>query len=243
MSRLTSSSKAIIISIIAIFAALDVALAAIPGWWINWAAIIKPLHGIMLGPIAGSLAAIIGGLIGNFFWPQTAVLSIFTWVPGILGAFAAGIMIKSERHNLWILLAMIYIAFIGAFYLHPVGRAVALLALYDKIITLALIFPTAKFVKKLKSNGSSNVKWLTPTLALISFIGTEADDLVGNVLFVFLELYKFFGIPIEDLPYIYMSGAIIMPGQRVLVAILATLVVVPLFKIFEKDGIIKWPLT
>lgn len=69
MSKLTSRSATVVISIVSVFAALDVALGAIPGWWVSWAAIIKPLHGIMLGPIAGPYAAIIGGLIGNFIWP------------------------------------------------------------------------------------------------------------------------------------------------------------------------------
>lgn len=243
MSRLTSRSATMVISVISIFAALDVALGAIPGWWISWAAIIKPLHGIMLGPVAGPYAAIIGGLIGNFIWPQTAVLSVFTWIPGILGAFVAGILIKSERYPLWILVVTIYIVLIGAFYFHPVGKTVALWALYDKTIALALIFPTAKLIKKLKTNESLNLKWLTPALALISFIGTEADDIAGNVLFMFLELYNLFGIPVESLPSLYMGGAIIMPAQRVLVAVLATLVAVPLFKVFEKNEMIRWPLT
>jgi len=243
MSKLTPRSATIVIAIISIFAALDVALGAIPGWWISWAAIIKPLDGIILGPIAGPYAATLGGLIGNFIWPQTAVLSVFTWVPGILGAFAAGAMIKSGKYPLWILVAIIYIVLIGAFYFHPVGNTVALWALYDKVIALALIFPTTKIIKKLKTNESLNVKWLTPALALIAFIGTEIDDITGNVLFMFLELYNLFGIPPEALPPLYISGALIMPAQRVLVAILATLVAVPLFKVFEKSEVANWPLT
>jgi hypothetical protein len=243
MSKLTSRSATVVISIISVFAALDVALGVIPGWWISWAAIIKPLHGIMLGPIAGPYAAIIGGLIGNFIWPQTAVLSVFTWVPGVLGALAAGLLIKSEKYPLWIIVAIMYIMLIGAFYFHPVGNMVALWALYDKVIALALIFPTAKLVKKLRNNGMLNLKWLAPTLGLISFIGTEMDDIVGNIIFMFFGLYNVFGISTEDLPFVYMSGALIMPAQRLLVALLATAVAVPLFKVFEKSKIIKWPLT
>lgn len=92
-------------------------------------------------------------------------------------------------------------------------------------------------------SGSLNITWLAPTLALTSFIGTEMDNLAGNVLFMYLELYKFFGIPPEVLPLLYISGALIMPVQRVLVAILAMLIAVPLFKVFEKSEVIRWPLT
>jgi hypothetical protein len=233
----------IVIALMAIFAALDVALGALPGWWISWAAIIKPLYGIMLGPIAGPYAAILGGIIGNFIWPQTAVLSIFTWVPGILGAFASGAIVKGEKSPLWILTLIIYVALISAFYFHPVGNTVALWALYDKIIALALIFPTVKIIKKSGIGESLNFKWLPIALALTSFIGTEADDVTGNAIFMYLELYNLFGIPPEALPPLYMAGAVIMPVQRVLVAILAMLIAVPLFKIFGKGVLVRWPLT
>jgi MFS family permease len=235
----------IVAGLMSVFAALDVALSALPGWWISWAAIIKPLYGIMLGPVAGPCAAIIGGIIGNFIWPHTAVLAVFTWVPGILGALASGIIVKGEKSHLWTFALAVHATLISAFYLHPVGNTVALWALYDKVIALALIFPTVKIVKKSRiSEGESlDVKWLLPALALTSFIGTEADDITGNVIFMYLELYKLFGIPPEALPPLYVAGAVIMPLQRVLVAIIATLVAVPLFKAFEKSALIRWPLT
>jgi hypothetical protein len=192
-----------------------------------------------------SFRRIIGGIIGNFIWPHTAVLAVFTWVPGILGALASGIIVKGEKSHLWTFALAVHATLISAFYLHPVGNTVALWALYDKVIALALIFPTVKIVKKSRiSEGESlDVKWLLPALALTSFIGTEADDITGNVIFMYLELYKLFGIPPEALPPLYVAGAVIMPLQRVLVAIIATLVAVPLFKAFEKSALIRWPLT
>lgn len=74
-------------------------------------------------------------------------------------------------------------------------------------------------------------------------MGTEADDITGNVLFMFLEIFNAFGIPVEILPSLYIAGAFIMPVQRILVAILAAGIAVPLFKVFEKKPVVRWPLT
>ncbi|MFQ6116334.1 MAG: hypothetical protein ACE5NG_19930, partial [bacterium] len=141
---------------------MDVVLGAIPGWWISWAAIIKPLHGVVLGPIAGLLAALIGGIVGNFIWPHTAVLAIFTWMPGILGALAAGLMVKRR----WKLVMAIFAVLIVAFYLHPVGKLVALWALYDKVIALVLVLPAAKFVDTMLKD-KLNLKKVTTAIGFV----------------------------------------------------------------------------
>ncbi len=226
------------VALIGVFAATDVALGVIPGWWISWAAIVKPLHGIILGPIAGTFAALIGGLIGNFIWPQTAVLAVFTWMPGIFGALAAGLMVKRQ----WKFVVVLYAASALAFYLHPVGNLVAMWALYDKMIALVLILPAAMLMDKVLRE-KLDLEKLTPAIGLISFIGTEADDVIGNVLFMFLGLYNLWGIPVEDLPPLYAAGAFIMPMQRVVIALIAMAVGTSLIRALERGKMISWPPT
>ena len=227
-----------LVALVAVFAAVDVILGALPAWWISWAAIIKPLHGVFLGPMGGVLAAFIGGIIGNVVWPQTAVLAIFTWIPGLVGALGAGLMVKRS----WKLVAVIFAALIIAFYLHQVGRMLAFWALYDKIVALALIFPAAVLIKKMLKSGLE-WKYLTPTITLISFVGTQIDNMVGNDLFIFLKLYELFGISVDALLPLYVTGAFIMVAQRVVVAIIAGIVGAPLLKAIQKSGSIPWPLT
>ena len=227
-----------LVALVAVFAAIDVILGALPAWWISWAAVIKPLHGIFLGPIGGMLAAFIGGIIGNVVWPQTAVLAVFTWIPGLVGALGAGLMVKRS----WKPVAAILAVLIVAFYLHPVGRVLALWALYDKVIALILIYPAAVLFQKMLDSG---LKWryLTPALTLISFVGTQVDNTVGNDLFIFLKLYDLFGISVEALLPLYVTGAFVMTAQRVAIAIIAGLVGTPLLKVVRKSGAVPWPLT
>lgn len=227
-----------LVTLVAVFAAIDVILGALPGWWISWAAVIKPLHGIFLGPIGGIFAAFIGGIIGNFIWPQTAILAVFTWIPGLVGALGAGLMVK----RLWKYAALILGALILAFYFHPIGRMLALWALYDKIIALGLVYPAAILLNKMLKSGLT-WKYLTPTLILLSFVGTQIDNTVGNCLFIFLKLYEVFGITVDALLPIYITGAFVMTAQRVVIAIIAGIVGSPLLKFIQKSGVIPWPLT
>jgi hypothetical protein len=231
----TKSSK--LVAFVAVFAAIDVILSAIPAWWISWAAVIKPLHGIFLGPVGGVLAAFIGGIIGNIFWPQTAILALFTWVPGLVGAFGVGLLVKRQ----WKPVAVILAILIVGFYLHPIGKTLALWALYDKVIALILIYPATMLMKKVVD---SDLEWkyLAPTIMLVSFVGTQIDNTVGNDLFIFLRLYELFGISADALLPLYVTGAFVMTAQRIVIAIIAGIVGAPLLKFTRSKGI-PCPLT
>jgi len=228
---LTKNRSSRLVAFVAVFAAIDVILSAIPAWWISWAAVIKPLHGIFLGPLGGALAALIGGIIGNVFWPQTAVLALFTWVPGLVGAFGAGLLVKRQ----WKAVAVILAILIVAFYLDPVGKTLALWALYDKVIALILVYPAAILLKKMVDSGLE-WKYLTPTMILISFVATQIDNTVGNDLFITLRLYELFGISADTLLPLYVTGAFVMTAQRIAIAIIAGIVGAPLLKFIRSKG-------
>jgi len=227
-----------LVAMVAVFAAVDVILGALPAWWISWAAVIKPLHGVFLGPLGGVFAAFIGGVIGNIVWPQTAVLALFTWIPGLLGALGAGLMVK----RIWKPVLAILGAFILVFYLHPVGRMLALWALYDKVAAFALVYPAAVLLEKMLKSGLE-WKYLAPTMSLISFVGTQIDNMVGNDLFIFLKLYELFGISVDALLPLYVTGAFVMTAQRVAIAVIAGVVGSPLLKAVQRSRFMPWPLT
>ena len=142
----------------------------------------------------------------------------------------------------WKPVAALLTVLIVFFYLHPVGRVLALWALYDKVVALILIYPAALLFQKMLESGS-RWRYLTPSLTLISFVGTQIDNMVGNVLFIFLGLYELFGIPVDSLLPLYVTGAFVMTAQRVVIAIIAGLLGTPLLKVLRGSRAISWPLT
>ncbi len=107
---------------------------------------------------------------------------------------------------------------------------------------MILIYPTAILLERMLKSDLT-WKYITPTLILVSFIGTQIDNTVGNCLFIFLKLYEVFGISVEALLPIYITGAFVMAAQRVVIALVAGVVGTPLLKFIHKSGVIPWPLT
>ena len=80
---------------------------------------LAPLAGIMFGPWTGALTVAIGGIIGSFIAPHTAVFGIFTFLSDMSLTFAAGFMArKNWKVGFFMLVAIVAIWF-GCF---PQGR-------------------------------------------------------------------------------------------------------------------------
>ncbi|MBQ3131675.1 MAG: ECF transporter S component [Clostridia bacterium] len=80
---------------------------------------LAPLAGIMFGPWTGALAVAIGGIIGSFIAPHTAVFGIFTFISDTCLTFAAGFMARKNWKVGAIMLAIMAVIWFGAF---QVGR-------------------------------------------------------------------------------------------------------------------------
>jgi len=91
-------------------------------------------------------------------------------------------------------------------------------------------------------NSGLEWKYLAPTIMLISFVGTQIDNTVGNDLFISLRLYELFGISADALLPLYVTGAFVMTAQRIAIAIIAGIVGAPLLKFMRSKGM-PWPIT
>jgi hypothetical protein len=220
-------------------AALDIVLTAIPliPYGPSAGALVKPSEGILLGPWGGMLAAFIGGIISSFVWPSTAVLGLATWIPGVIGAFGAGMLLKGK----WKIVLALFAGILIAFFLHPFGPDVFLYANWDKIVALVLIMPVSVVVKRQLGNRGS-VKALAPNIGLVSLIATEMDGATGNLIFL-LEAQPFFGLSKEMLPALFIPYTFLDPGTRVLIGIICALVLTPVLVAAERANMLKWPLT
>ena len=230
-------NKSRFVAYVSLFAAADVVMGALPALpMISWAAFMKPFEGIALGSVGGPIAALIGGVIGMLLFPAAAGLGLYTFSTGVVGAFVAGLLVDG-RPKLAFAVMVIPLA---AFLANPIGLKVAVPALYDQVVALALLYPAYRvMVKAMKEQ-----KYLSLALFLIAFVGTEADNLTGNAVFLDLHLYStLYGLPASSLYGLYLAGAFIYPIGRVLVAVANALIGAPALLAFKKAKLLDWPLT
>ena len=225
--------------LVSAFAALDIILTAIPliPYGPSAGALVKPSEGIFLGPLGGMFAALVGGIVSSVIWPSTAVLGLATWIPGVVGAFGAGMLLKSK----WKAVIPVFAVILIAFFLHPSGPGIFLYANWDKVIALVLVYPVSILVKRHVSNRQS-VKALAPIVGLVSLIATEMDGATGNLVFL-IEAGPLFGLTKEMLPALFIPYTFLDPGSRVLVAVVCALVLTPALIAAERANLLKWPLT
>jgi hypothetical protein len=74
---------------------------------------ILTLAGMLFGPIAGAIAATIGGLLASFIGPATAYFGLATFYPHTIGALAAGLLIINTRNSRIIALVIFLIGLLA----------------------------------------------------------------------------------------------------------------------------------
>jgi hypothetical protein len=228
-----------LLALVSVLAALDIVLEVVPliPYGPSAGVLVKPSEGILLGPWGGMLAAIVGGIVSSVIWPWTAVLGLGTWIPGVIGALGAGLLLKSRWKTVATLLLIILVGFL----LHPFGSSVFLYADWDKMIALGLVYPAFRLVNHgMRQRG--NLKALMPAVGLIAFVSTEIDGATGNLIFL-LEAQPLFGLTREMLPALFIPYTFLDPAVRLLVGVLCALVLTPVLVAAEKANLLKWPLT
>lgn len=222
-------------------AALDIILSLIPiyPYGPSIAAIMKPFEGIMLGPFGGAFAAFLGGVIATSIWYASAPLLWATWIPGLVGALGAGMLFTRRWYVSFGLLGLIILGFL----LHPWGSMVFIYANWDKIIALASIIPASRIVARTLKD-RMNLRWLSWSIGLVSFISTEMDAATGNLIFLFLAQAGLYGpLTPEGLIPLFLPYVLIDPAVRFGVGIAGALILVPVLFTSEKANLLKWPLT
>lgn len=230
-----NKSNALKTGVTAVFAALHITLYLLPfPSWRNWAVFLEPIEGIILGPRAGFLAALIGSGLGRIIKPDD--FWMFAIVAEPLGVLAAGFLAKGK----WKPVAAIYVIMLGAYFIHPFGQMLPLWTIVDIPIALILIYPAARIGKSIYKN---NLPRLTLASVIIFFVGTVADSLTRVFLLVPARFYEFFGWPFEALYGAFILGAVQSFAEDGLAIIMAILIGVPLIVALRKVPAFEYPLT
>lgn len=220
---------------IGVFASLHVILYLVSfGLWRNWAIYLEPIEGIILGPWAGFLAALIGSVIARAIKPTDF------WMFGIIaepiGVLAAGFLSKGG----WKPALAIYAIMLSAYFAHPLGRMLPLWTILDILLALALIYPTARMGRRVLEE---NPKHSTLPLISISFVSTVTDSLTRVFLFIPVGLFSLFGLTIEAVCYIFIAGAIDSYIEDALVIIVSLIAGTPLLMAVKKIPGFKMPVS
>lgn len=238
-----NTPKTKLIAIMSIFTALYAVLRIIPtvpmigasGAYFSLSDIVAPLYGLILGPYIGGLSVIIGSLIAFFGKPPFFMGLDF--LPATVAAVSVGLLIKRK----WIPVIALNIVLLVAFLLHPNTSVFVNVPLSD--ITIPLPFAWLHIVALIvliSPLGRKAVEWVsTPTaakaatgLAILFFIGTMMQHLMGNLLYETI-LLPVSGTPVEGYPDLWASIFFLYPIERAALVIFGTIVGTPLLRILK----------
>ncbi len=221
----------LLISSVAIFAALHTILGLIPGVWRSQIILIEPLEGLVLGPIGGFLSALIGCLLARFIRPRIPVMYLFGFGEPI-GAMVAGFVYK----GIMLPVALIYTFMLVAYFLHPLGRVLPAWCLWDIYIAYIVLLTYPFFRDKIEEKRGFK-------LLITALLGLEADVLARVFLLIPVELYQVLGYTESLLVVIWIEGAIRTPIETAIGVFTTLIVGIPLLSILDKIKSLEYPLT
>jgi len=234
------------IAIISIFTAVYAVLRIIPsvpmigasGASFSVSDIIAPIYGIILGPYIGGLSVIFGSFIAMFGKPP--VFLGLDFLPATVAAVSLGLLIKKK----WIHVITLNVILLAAFVVHPnttlfievpIGTGtIALPFFWLHVVALAvLISPLGRMASKwVNTNHATRA---ATGIAILAFVGTMMQHLMGNLLFETVMAYPIGTIPVSAYPGIWTSIFLVYPIERLVLVILSTIVGTSLLKVLKNS--------
>ncbi len=231
------------IATIAVFSALYSVLRILPtmpmigaqGASFSISDVLAPLYGILLGPYIGGAAVIIGTFLGMVMGKPVVFLGL-DFLPAFINVVALGFLVKRK----WWPVIMLNIALLFAFSVYP------LTSLLINVGGISIPFAwmhIAAFIVLLSPLGRRAGNWvesLKPTLlaagiAILAFIGTMMQHLMGNILFETILAQPIGYIETAAYPTIWSTIFFLYPFERLALIILAVVVGVPLTRVLKKS--------
>jgi hypothetical protein len=212
----------------------------LPELQIHLEAFLASVFGILLGAELGALTAFIGAFVAWVLPPGGgSLLGLPFLLSPPLNAATVGFIYTKRWKQAAGVMALLIFVFWFTLPVTPLGQYayVGVAVTFDKIIALALIPPVAFLLRR-----ASSAKALFATFFLLAFVGNEADNMWGSLVFAFPVVYNgIFGLNVETVRYLFVLSPFAYPAIRIIQAILAAVVAVPLVRALKSAG---WmPLT
>ena len=212
------------VSLIAMFAALNVAFDAIvlpqlsSGVWYGLIFLLETLNGIVLGPYRGFLSTLMGVLAGHIITPRGVEEFLFT-LGAPIGALVAGFAFRGK----WKPIFIYYASLLAFYFATPVAWQLPLYGMWDVYLAFLCVVGTSIVVYRGRSMTLMSDGYRL--LALSAFVGLEADVLFRIFLFIPGQTYHLlYGLPVEVLQVIWVSGALMTPIKVAVSSLLTAIV-------------------
>jgi len=231
------------IATIAVFSALYSVLRILPtvpmigavGASFSLSDVLAPLYGILLGPYVGSAAVIIGTFLGMLMGKPVVFLGL-DFLPAFINVVALGFLIKRK----WLPVIILNVALLLVFSLYPLT---SLLINVGGVSIPFVWLHVVAFIVLLSPLGRRAGQWvesLQPTrlaagIAILAFIGTMMQHLMGNILFETILAQPIGYIQTNAYPAIWSAIFFLYPLERLALVILATIVGTPLVRVLKKS--------
>ncbi len=230
-------------ALVGIFAAFHVVVTIMPfsvalGTTANisMGIISAPIIGFLLGPYLGTIAVLIGSLLGITMNTSVAVMGPFTPIATASGAFAAGAL-TTDREK-WVL--PLFLVGIIAFVLSPVGLT-ALAFLWLHIIALAMLsiylVPRVSAMIKGAIETPSSFLQLLGAVGFVAFLATMTNHIVGSSIAVFYFIYVLHA-PVNVMSDVFFVLAFVYPIERAVATIIITLVTASVLRAIQSGSIL-----
>jgi len=202
------------VSVVTMFAALTAvcdSISGIPqlhsGVWYSWVFLVIPVNGIVLGPLYGPLATLIGVFIGHFLYFRGVEEFLFT-LGAALGSAVCGLMWDKK-----ILPVIIFYTFgLISYFVTPISSPLPMWGMWDTYCAYLVVLLVGLFHTRISSSwiGGHFRFWI----GICSFVGVEADVLFRIFLFIPMGTYRsIYGFPPEILREIWALSAVSTPIQ------------------------------
>jgi len=190
---------------------------------------LSPIFGLVLGPIVGSLAVLIGNTAKTLL-PTPSIYGI-PFIPAApLSALAASLILTRRWWVTGLILAILLVASLFTPPFYPITEQwfVYLIAFYDKIIALVLLPIVVRLLKY------GNTKYIA--LYGVFFIAREVDKAFGCYIFALPIVYSgIFGIKsIKTVRSLYLASPLYYLIAYILEALIAMIIAIPTIKAIKR---------
>lgn len=210
-----------------IFGAFHLVLTFVPftilgmgGGFLTWGMVSAAIVGFFLGPFYGTIAVLVGSVIGTGVFNLGGILGpLVPVLAPTAGAFAAGALRTGRVREL----ALVFLIAIIGYIVGPIGiSAFGFIWLHLLTFFIIVILLVPKVFDRLKESATfekgRNLRLMPVSIFLFSFIALLTDHIVGNTATVYY-LYYFGAVDAATLATWWIPITFVYPIERLIATI------------------------